>query len=236
MNDYIEDDEEKFKIKIDKKKLMKWGFILACIVVVVIYIDSIFVKNNKEPLFCLETKVHADKKSKEFTGLGYKVYKYATTEEIYIYEMVSIFTPFDEKRLLELSGGEIKEFDIIGNGVSVESTKRADNKDKYPLGDVIDSTAKLYGFVTPENKEDIKKYDKSFFKKKVLIACLIQEDAEKTEYNIEKITKQDAGVTIKLRINNKYGNKTIKHNYFLIETDKEKFAEQGYNVNIIIEE
>lgn len=221
-------EDEKFKI--NKKKIIKWIIIFVCLIIVAIYMDNIFVKNNKKPLFCLETKVFSDGKSKEFIGLGYKVHKYATSEDIYVYEMVSLFTKFDETKMLELSGGEIKEHEIQGIGKIVVSTKREKNPSKYPLGEVLTSTAELAGFVTPANEDDIEDYTKSFFKKNVLIACLLEEYSENVNYEIVEIIKQDAAINVTLRKIDDFNSNNTYHNYFLIETSNEKFTEQGYNV------
>lgn len=216
----------------NKKKILKWVIIVLCVLGVMIYFDSIFVKNNKEPLFCIQSKVFSDGKSKEFIGIGYKVHKYATSEDIYVYEMVSLFTKFDESKMLELSGGEIVEHEITGKINVIKSSERKSNKDKYPLGEVITNTAELAGFVTPQSKEDISKYDKSFFKDKALIACLIEEDNSYTNYELESIHKKDARIDVKLKILDGSKDLKVTHNYVLIEVDNTKFTEGGYSVYI----
>lgn len=76
----------KDKDKIDKKnssKIIKIifniFFWIAVVVLAVIWVsDYMKVRDNKEPKYCLETKIHEfeDGSVKECIGLGYKTYKY----------------------------------------------------------------------------------------------------------------------------------------------------------------
>ncbi|MEG2276151.1 MAG: hypothetical protein RSC09_06595 [Clostridia bacterium] len=220
-----------------KEKIIYICIAAIALVGFMFYIDTICVKNNKKPAFCLEVKTFEDGKSKEYVGIGYKVFKYVASEEanIYNYELASIFTKLDKSKILELN----KDNQIVEHGISfkekaLKSTSRELNKDKYPLGDVLLSTADIATFVTPQNKEDIKEYTKSFFKKNVLVACLVQEETAGVTYTVDSVFKKDSLVTVNVTRSGKSSEAAIEHNYIMLSVDKEMFKEESYSVKVNI--
>lgn len=61
------------------KKIFNVVFWVVIVGLLIVWItDFIMVKNEKDPIFCLSTKIHTyeDGKVTECVGLGYKVYNY----------------------------------------------------------------------------------------------------------------------------------------------------------------